>query len=231
MADLEYYSDTPDTCHHVDRGDNVCIYCAQELGGVQIEAPMKSTTKVRSLWSDLSELVALPEEVRRRADEINQELNFPTHRGNQRKRVVLFCLYAAVKELKYPIEPKQLAKMLDLKATDLAAIPALEMRAAMHLRQQKPTIRLESALDILPTMAKRVGLSEENQITSLVTLASQTLEDNPKLTQLPPLHVAAGLIYYYFVMRYGDEVSVTVLSERTGVATGTLQSTYKEIVG
>jgi transcription initiation factor TFIIIB Brf1 subunit/transcription initiation factor TFIIB len=220
-----------DECQHVDRGDNICAYCYHELNeniGCE-DAPLKATTKVKSIWSDLEPLNSIPEEIRRRADEINQEQGFLTHRGKQRKKVVLYCLYTAVKERKYPIEAKQLAQLLGLKASDVASVMALEMRLAIKTKKN-PTIQLKTPLEVLPTMAKRVGLGEDDQIASLITLSTQLLADKPEMNQRSPLNVAAALIYYYCVLRFGDDINLGVISERTEVSTSDIQEIYTELV-
>lgn len=231
------FLENADTCHHVDGGDNICAYCFRYLGdSTTLDTPLKATGKIKSIWPDLEPLTTLPENLRRRADEINQKGGFLTHRGERRKKVVLFCLYAAAKEMNYPIQPKELIKLLGLKSTDLSSIPSFEMRLAIAMKNNGPkmttAIQVKTALEILPSMGRRVGLNDDDQLKNLLMISQQLVDDKPELLNWPPTQMAAAMIYYYYVYRFGTEknINVGVISERTDVSTTEIQKTYNELI-
>ena len=229
-----------DECNHYDGGDGVCVYCNHEI--VQVihtsqKVPQKGPRK-HSIQKDLEAITSVPEDVRKMADTIFQEMNLPVHRGEQRKRIVLFCLYKATLVMNYPIQPKELPKLLGLRQTELSVILSLEMQQAFKNPPRKSdNIRLRSALDMLPAMAKAVGIDTTlnmdapEQLANLTQLSQQVMGENPKLQIIAPDQMAAALVYYYFVIYFGTEdINLSGLATKMGINAVTMQNAYNEII-
>lgn len=219
-----------DQCVHEDDGTNMCCHCSQELGRLwdeRSQVPKVRTQAVKSIWNDLADIDKIPVEIRRRADALSREFQFPTHRGVQRKREVLYCLYEAAKECQSTLTPKDLCLILGMKPTEIGCLTALAMKMALT-RQHTDTIRLETPLSLLKTVAGKLKL-EKTQYESLETLSKTVLDENPRLNTLPPLHVAAALMCYYHENRYTTTLDFQSLSDLIKVPVVSIQTAYREI--
>ena len=214
-------------CNHYDRGDNHCGACGLHLGA-NVKVGVVAG-RCASIAEDLNRL-AVPPELRLLANTIYQESGLPTCRGTERKKVVLWALNKAVIQLKAPYSPKQLAVMIGLKSTELAALPAIDMSIEMA-RQRRGMktgagVSITNPLDTLDTYAHAVGIREDEMVKSLHMLSARTMQEHPQLLQYPVAQVAAVLIDNYYTLRFTEEVSINYIAEKVGVAPDAVMNIY-----
>lgn len=229
-------------CRHVDRGDGVCQYCSLDISTRWAsQSGRLMAGKARSIMSDLADVKSVPQHILNRANEKYQLLDQSTHRRDKRKSVVLLCLYEACQDFNHPVDPKQICREIGAKPTAVASLASLRQQLLMSrardialgksvVSTETSSVRLESAINLIPVMATRLNLTPEN-IESIVALAEQLLEAHHHLKQVNPVHMAVGFIIYYLELRYGaNSMYVSLISHDMSIPLESIEMAYGQII-
>lgn len=175
--------------------------------------------------------IDIPEEVKAQANNIYRNLNPSTHRGQRRRYLVFFCIFNAYRELGISKDPKDLAKLVKIKPSDVTKAFTLfsEIQTGYRTASQKVT-----PLDLIPEYCAR--LDAVPNVELVLELAESILKksDDPnnntgtKLQEMYPQKVAAGIIQYYLNIN-GIKFNKKRFAEVMGLSEATISSMYRVI--
>ena len=215
------------TCKHqyLDQ-DNNCVECGllcQQLYGADGPIHNASKNNDRSIIKDM-ESIAIPDEIKIKAEEIFGKLNSATKRGNRRKQLVFFCIYNAYNELQYPQDPKQIAILVGIKNSEMTK--ALSMFSEAQTGYKPPSIQI-TALDLLPQYCVNLGLRED-AVLDVLAFANKILQIDLELNETFPQKVAAGILLYYATIN-GIKVDKKEYAKMIQLSEVTINSMYKQV--
>ena len=150
----------------------------------------------RSIILDLDK-IDIPEDVRNMSEQIFQQLETNTKRGRRRKKLLFYCIFNAYKELGHPQDPKLIAELVGISATEMTK--AFSMCSELQTNY-KPSSVFYSPLDYISIeFLEEVGLDEQC-LDDILKLGQSILEKDPDLYENYPQVVAAGIILYYMTI-------------------------------
>lgn len=215
------------TCKHqyLDIDSN-CVECGmfcQQLYGTEGPIHVAGKSNDRSILKDM-ENIAIPDEIKIKAEEIFSKLNSATKRGNRRKQLVFFCIYNAYNELQYPQDPKQIAVLVGIKNSEMTK--ALSMFSEAQTGYKPPSVQV-TALDLLPQYCVSLGLRDD-AISDVLNFAKKILQIDPELNETFPQKVAAGILLYYATIN-GITVNKKEYAIMIQLSEVTINSMYKQV--
>lgn len=215
------------SCKHIslDMNGN-CIECGMECEQLfGTEGPVHNAPKgnERSILKDM-ENIAVPDEIKIKAEEIFNKLNATTKRGNRRKQLVFFCIYNAYNELGYPQDPKQIAILVGIKNSEMTK--ALSMCSEAQTGYKPPSVQI-TALDLLPQYCENLGLRDDT-VPDVIEFAMKILAIDTELNETFPQKVAAGILLYYATIN-GIKIDKKEYAKMIQLSEVTINSMYKQV--
>ena len=230
-------------CKHASvgrvHGQSYCKSCGQSLfsfshedtryfeDGATVAADRK---QVKSIRKEL-EALALPEEVRDRADRIyGYRVGFNTYRSTVRKEVMFVCINDAYKELGIFRNPQEIADLLGLKRKGMSR----GVMRCSSLYTGKPETnehRSLTAVDLVPNMLTDCGIHvDPSHLEDIANIYQHAKERSELLNRSKPQSIAAALIYYYLSQVSGDKrMTKSEIAKGCGVSVMTLGKNVTEL--
>jgi transcription initiation factor TFIIIB Brf1 subunit/transcription initiation factor TFIIB len=181
--------------HEYIDGNGNCTQCGkfhQQIYGLDRPTISNGKGSEKSIMKDMQNM-ALPDEIKIRAEEIFGRLNCATKRGNRRKQLVFFCVHNAYIEFGDPQDPKTLAEIVDIKPSEMTKAFSTFSEAQTGY---KPQIIQITAIDLLPQYCEKLNFLPE-MVEETIAFARRILEIDPELNETYPQKVASGILYYY----------------------------------
>jgi len=148
-----------------------------------------SAPKVKSIMTELQAL-ALPNDIRKRADAIYSSMDTGTRRKGTRVQLIGLCIYQAYKSLGQPVDPAAIANLLGIDRAKLRRAASLFSPSRTGFRSSNVQTRPR---DLLPGYCRKIGLSEE-ATESACQLADSICLKAPELCEKSPQSVSAGIL-------------------------------------
>jgi len=214
--------------HNYLRPDGVCMSCGMTFPSIyrtdagevsRIHVPHASDA---GIMPDM-EHIAIPDEVKEKANEIYLRLKRQTHRGRKRKLLVFFCIFNAYAELKSPKDPRHLAQLTGLSPNEVSR--AISQFPTVQTGYQTVS-QCTSPIDLIPDYCSR--LDAELNIEQVTEVAQRILNKSQLLREKYPQKVAAGIIQYFMTIngiKYNKKQFVNVM----GLSDATISSMYREV--
>lgn len=200
-----------------------CGICRQQIYGLDTPTISNGRSSEKSIVKDMQNL-ALPEEIKIRAEEIFARLNCATKRGNRRKQLVFFCIHNAYIEFGNPQDPKSLAEIVEIKPSEMTKAFSMFSEAQTGY---KPQIVHITATDLLPQYCEKLNFSSET-IEDVISFAHRILKLDPELNETYPQKVASGILLYYAIT-HGIEISKKEYAKMMKLSEVTINNMYKSI--
>lgn len=179
-------------CAHETLSEGFCTICGIKCDQLFEDQPSTTSTAEKSIMKDLDNL-PVPDFIKRKANEVFLKLNSVTKKGNRRRQLIFFCLNSAYAEEHIPIDPKTVAEMVGIPASEMTrALSAFsEAQTGYH-----PVQQLMLPTDFIPVYCRELNFTEET-IADVVQFAHGILKKDPELIETYPQKVAAGILLYY----------------------------------
>lgn len=212
--------------HDYIRPDGVCTscgivfarFCSNDVG---LAGPTSHGEDL-GIGPDM-EHYALPDGIKRKANEIYRRLKRQTHRGQKRKLLVFFCIFNAYAELKTPKDPRHLAQIIGLSPHDVTrAISQFPTVQTGYQVDSQPT----SPVDLIPDCCAR--LNADLNVEMLLELAREIMGKSRELREKYPQKVAAGIIQYFMTIN-GVKYNKKQFAAVMGLSDATISSMFREI--
>lgn len=152
---------------------------------------VQNKVSTRTIIPDLNKY-RIPDDIKNEADSIFHRIGAPTKRGNERNKMLFFCVYMAYKEKGHQIMPATLAKEMGLAPgqANKSLTTFSEVQTGYRPRSKKTL-----PVDLLPELCEKLQL---DHITSeVMETAREILKKAPLLLEEFPSKVAAGILRYY----------------------------------
>jgi len=149
----------------------------------------------KSILPDLLK-INIPDDIRNEAEKIFQQLKTNTKRGKRRKKMLFYCIFNAYKSLGQPQDPKVIAELVGISATEITKALSMCSESQTNYR---PIAVFRQPLDFIPIYHSEVGLNPDC-LSSVLELAHSILNKDPDLYDEYPQVVAAGILHYYMTI-------------------------------
>jgi hypothetical protein len=181
-------------------GIKVLNYCNDgqsgiTLDGIYIEkSEYRNMPKSRTILQDLSK-IPVPENIKKRANEIFMESDIPTRRTTKRKLLVYHCLSCAYQDLNIVFTPERLAKDVGISENKIKAASTNYAKYTMQYCNKNPT-------DVSDYIYKHFMMSclQDSIYPNVIKMKDIVLKNNEDLSDCKPQHLSAAIItsFCYF---------------------------------
>jgi len=218
-------------CPHETLHDGVCTACGLVVDTfAHPEKPtfIRKTSAPPSILKEMDIFVVEPE-IKVLADSIYSELRVHAEsngynicrRSTQRLKLIYFCLFEAYERMKIVVDPKALAKKINLPSGMISSAISEYTLPGTTRRQKTP-------LDFLGTYHNEFALPLDS-LDDLVQFTRELLRKEPALLRESfPQNCAAAIVKYYIETRMGME-NRACLRGQLGVSDVTISNLYKRI--
>lgn len=210
--------------HEFLTDEGACTVCGLTKDLFGTEGPTFRTSD-RGIMKDM-ENYPIQDDAKLKAQEIWEKINSATKRGQQRKLLIFFCLFHAYNELGKPQDPKWLASIVGIKASQMTN--ALSSLSPGQTGYQPPIIQV-TAIHILPAYCELLKLAPETTNDVLI-MAKRILEKDEELNETFPQKVAAGILLHYAIvngiLRLKDRKKY---AELIGLSDVTISAMYRRV--
>ncbi len=183
----------------------------------------KRKSRMISLYSDLKN-TDLPDEVKKKADEIFQSMNCTTKRGRKKYLLLFYCVYYAYLELGHPQPAFFIANKFGVNVHEISK--ALSLFSEAQTGYRPPEINV-SPTHFLPQYCNDLHFSPDTT-QAVMSLADEILNKDPSLCDESPNKVAAGILFY-FMKIHGVSFSKDDFSKLINLSEVTINNIYKKI--
>lgn len=173
---------------------------------------------VYSIANDLSK-ISVPEDIRRVANDIYRSLNLCTKRGNQRKKMIFYCIIMAYEKLGILCDPKDIADKVGISYSDINK--AMDIVITNNFKHYNP-------LDFIPIYHNKLGLPD-NILNDIIDTGKRIIENNKELNDGYPQVIAAVIIMYYLTIN-GFKINMDAFTKLTNRSASTLKKIYNEVL-
>lgn len=184
---------------------------------------INTKTYVKSIINDLS-TIAIPDDVKVKAEAVYNELGCPTHKGNRRKELVFFCVYQAFIILDSPRDKKEIADMVGLPHSQISNANSIASVSTSVYRKKS---KRYTPFDYLDKHLVEVNIEE--CLPDVERIANRILRNDPDLKDSRPQVVSMAIIKYYMVSN-GIKFRVEDLAKVIQRSPTTLEAVYKKVV-
>ncbi len=176
-----------------------------------------------SIKNDLSRY-KLRLDIKDKAAEIYDKIGKPIKRGNNRKKLLFFCIYAAYKEKKIQIEINDIANIVDLGVKNISGALSMFSEIKTGYKVQNDFIKPE---DLIPFFFHLTGLEEE-YMKNVIDFTKELQDKDPNILNLLPQETISAILMYYMKIN-GIPYDITIFSRKINKTKNTLLNTYNLI--
>jgi len=243
-ATQEAPKNTNTTCEHCniskDRDRYTCLDCGIEVPPPEDKTPVKLTqgrirlepnrcqirkSEDKSIEKDVLGY-GFSAEVIHEANKIFLETTKGNiYRGNSRKAIIFACVFHAYKHLNTPQSCESLIEVFKLeRRIGLRGLKMVALNAPKHSKLRKTRI---TPKDLVKEAMKKFNASDA-QITDVINLYGKIENRSSMLNRSRPQSVAAGLTYYYILMKHKD-ITLKDFTKEVNLSELTVTKITKEI--
>jgi|LSQX01.1.fsa_nt_gb transcription initiation factor TFIIIB Brf1 subunit/transcription initiation factor TFIIB len=223
-----------DECTHetlnIDGSCSVCGMVCHQLYSTDpsVSNPYTTThslikTIERSLHKDMEHL-AIPDDVKQKANQIYQSVPIGTKRGNKRRQLVYWCIFNAFLELGYQKNPKEIAQLVGIKPNEITKANSAYSEIQTGYRSVGRVVEF-SPIHFIPQYCHKLSL-DESYIEQTMTFTKSLLQRSPSLLDKTPQAIAAGIIIYNLGM-LGVNVNNKKFAEIVELSEVTIAKAYR----
>lgn len=177
----------------------------------------------KNISDDISNL-EFPDDIKRQAQIVYEELGRPTHKGNKRNKLIVFCLLEAHKIKKVATTQAEIAEKLGIKTGKTSKIKAFSRKSNTNYR---PLNVIFKPQDFIEEHLKLVSL--ENHLPEVLELSDRIMEKSDILEDKKPQYVSLCIVKY-FLTSNGIQYDQKKLNIKVKIASTTLNPIYQHVV-
>jgi len=190
------YSYSPDDIHE----ERAYIYNGSESCPIYTNHHAIPRSNQKTIRHDLEKL-GLPHNIVNAADEVFQNMDVGTKRGDRRKMLLFFCAFTAYNQEGVPVDPVNLANICGMKRSGISK--ALSMCSPVHTNFNAPLVKYTPG-DYIPVFYKKLNEEwitfPEGALEDIYKITEEVLAKDPDLDDDKSQTVAAAILVSYLQM-------------------------------
>jgi transcription initiation factor TFIIIB Brf1 subunit/transcription initiation factor TFIIB len=211
--------------HCRDCGEAILSFCKEDTSYFDDASVVLITDRKapKSIRKEL-DLLALPDEIKDRADRIYAyKVGDNTYRANVRQEVKFCCIFEAYKEAGIIRDPNEIAQMLGIKRKGMSR--GIMRCSSLFTGKANTSEQVPlTALDLVPEMLNRCGVqADESHLDDMARIYTYAKDRSELLNRSKPQSIAAALIFYYLSNMVLDrKIPKNEIAKNCGISVMTL---------